>query len=145
MGDYRDTTIAARARVDGATESGMVSTASARLTWLLPPASPVALAQIELEHYGACAGIAWPAGTTLREYGELVAVFLRDPGPLRELVSLIEQARYGGRGLNIDEQRRLRTARERVRAQLRRWWRWRSEEWEGMRGDSPTLIPYSRF
>jgi transglutaminase-like putative cysteine protease len=85
------------------------------------PAPLVVRVQMLLERSGARAGVPWPAGATLHEYGALLEPLLDGAGgALQEIIELIEQARYGGRDLHDDEQRRLRVAGERVWAQLRR-------------------------
>jgi hypothetical protein len=98
------------------------------LAWRRWPAQPVAQAQMKLEWYGVRAGVAWPAGATLREYGALLELHVESiAGALCTVVDLIEQARYGARELSADEQQRLLEAGERVWAQLRRWPRRRHE------------------
>jgi uncharacterized protein DUF4129 len=97
----------------------------ARRRW---PAAPVAQAQVKLEWYGVRAGVAWPAGATLREYSALLEPHVDSTaGALCTVVDLVERARYGARELSADEQQRLLEAGERVWAQLRRWPRWRRE------------------
>lgn len=74
--------------------------------------------QRSLERAGARAGIAWPRGATLHEYGSLLAPHsgTDDTGAVVELVG---EARYSGRALGADEERRLRAAADRVLARLR--------------------------
>lgn len=72
-------------------------------------ATPLLLAQRELERAGARAGVVWAPGATLREYGALLRG--RDPvlaDPVAELIGLAERAHYSGRQLDAAEQRRLR-------------------------------------
>jgi hypothetical protein len=96
--------------------------------WPASPASPLAQAQMKLEWYGRRAGVAWPAGATLREYGALLEPHVDSTADaLRTVVDLVERARYGARELSADEQQRLLEAGERVWAQLRRWPRRRRE------------------
>ena len=99
--------------------------------WLAPrgwPASPVAQAQMKLEWYGGRAGVAWPTGATLREYGALLEPHVESSADaLHTVVDLVERARYGARELTADEQQRLLEAGERVWAPLRRCPRRRCE------------------
>ena len=75
----------------------------------------------QLERHGARAGVPWPVGATLNEYGELLEPQTGDDASaLHEVVDLIGQARYGGRPLGGEEERRLRAAAERVWARLGR-------------------------
>jgi len=101
------------------------------LGWRRWPAQPVAQAQMKLEWYGVRAGVAWPAGATLREYSVLLEPQVDSTsGALRTVIDLVERARYGARELSADEQQRLLEAGERVWAQLRRWPRRRRESAE---------------
>jgi len=85
------------------------------------PRPLVAQVQERLERGGAQAGVAWPAGATLHEYGALLAPHAGDAtGALGEVVDLVERARYSGRPLRGDQEGRLRAAAERVLARLRR-------------------------
>jgi transglutaminase-like putative cysteine protease len=85
------------------------------------PVAPDAQAQQELEGYGKRLGVSWPPGTTIHEYGELLASRANGEGPaLRDLVELVARARYGGRALDPAERRRLADAGERLRAGGRR-------------------------
>ncbi len=81
---------------------------------------PLALrVQAGLERLGGRAGVAWPVGATLHEYGALLAPRL---GPAAEamaaLVDLVERARYGQRELTRAEEQQLALAWEAVRRQL---------------------------
>jgi hypothetical protein len=77
--------------------------------------------QRRLERQGARAGVAWPAGATLNEYGTLLEPRTgSDTNALHEVVDLIGQARYSGRPLGGNEETRLRVMAERVWARLRR-------------------------
>ncbi|HET9222052.1 MAG TPA: transglutaminaseTgpA domain-containing protein, partial [Roseiflexaceae bacterium] len=85
------------------------------------PAPLVAQVQLRLERNGARAGVPWPPGATLHEYGALLEPRLDGAAEaLREVVELVAQARYGHHALRADEELRLRAAEERVWAQLRR-------------------------
>jgi transglutaminase-like putative cysteine protease len=77
-----------------------------------------------LERQGAQAGVAWPAGATLNEYGALLEPKTgSDANALHEVVDLIGQARYSGRPLGGEAETRLRVMAERVWTRLgrRRW------------------------
>ncbi|GAB4193766.1 MAG: hypothetical protein OHK0022_09010 [Roseiflexaceae bacterium] len=81
---------------------------------------PLALrVQAGLERLGRQAGVAWPAGATLHEYGALLAPRL---GPASDamaaLVDLVERARYGRRELTRAEEQQLGQAWDVVRRQL---------------------------
>jgi hypothetical protein len=85
------------------------------------PAPLVAQVQLRLERNGARAGVPWPPGATLHEYGALLEPRLDGAAEaLREVVELVAQARYGHHTLRADEELRLRAAEERVWARLRR-------------------------
>jgi hypothetical protein len=85
------------------------------------PAPLVTQVQLRLERTGTRAGVAWPIGATLHEYGALIEPLLGTSiGALREVVELIERVRYGRGELREDEQRRLRAAEARVLTQLKR-------------------------
>jgi transglutaminase-like putative cysteine protease len=89
-------------------------------TWLR---SPVTQAQLQIERLGARSGVRWPAGATLHEYARLVETRVgHESKGLRELVELIEGARYGRHPLNQLQTDRLR----RIAAELKRWPRRRS-------------------
>jgi transglutaminase-like putative cysteine protease len=80
--------------------------------------------QRQLERQGGRAGVAWPAGATLNEYGELLVPKTgSDANALHEVVDLIGQARYSGKPLGGEAETRLRVMAERVWARLgrRRW------------------------
>ena len=80
--------------------------------------------QRRLERQGVRAGVAWPTGATLNEYGALLEPKTgSDSNALHEVVDLIGQARYSGRPLGGDAETRLRVMAERVWARLgrRRW------------------------
>jgi transglutaminase-like putative cysteine protease len=82
-----------------------------------PPRSAVALAQRALERFGVSAGVAWPAGATLHEYGDMLAPHANgQAAALRDVVELVGLARYGGRPLAPEEERRLTVACERLEA-----------------------------
>jgi hypothetical protein len=101
---------------------GLIVLLSAAGIWLgrrVAPAPLVARVHRQLERQGARIGVAWPPGATLHEYGALLEPYMDGAvGALYETIALIEQARYGGRPLHEDEQRRLRAAGEQVRQQL---------------------------
>jgi transglutaminase-like putative cysteine protease len=85
------------------------------------PAPLIAQVQMRLERNGARAGVPWPAGATLHEYGALLEPQLDGAAEaLREVVELVARARYGHHELRADEELRLRAAEARVWAQLRR-------------------------
>lgn len=79
---------------------------------------PLDYAQQTLEQIGAQAHIAWPAGATLHEYAQLIE---EQSGSsveaLRELVLLLEQARYSKQRLNLSQIQQL----QQVRAHLAGW------------------------
>jgi transglutaminase-like putative cysteine protease len=80
--------------------------------------------QRRLERQGAQAGVAWPAGATLNEYGALLEPKTgSDANALHEVVDLVGQARYSGRPLGGEAETRLRVMAERVWIRLgrRRW------------------------
>jgi len=80
--------------------------------------------QRRLERQGGQAGVAWPAGATLNEYGILLEPKTgSDANALHEVVDLVGQARYSGRPLGGEAETRLRVMAERVWARLgrRRW------------------------
>jgi transglutaminase-like putative cysteine protease len=80
--------------------------------------------QRRLERQGAQAGVAWPAGATLNEYGALLEPKTgSDANALHEVVDLVGQARYSGRPLGGEAETRLRVMAERVWTRLgrRRW------------------------
>jgi transglutaminase-like putative cysteine protease len=77
--------------------------------------------QRQLERQGARAGVAWPAGATLNEYGHLLEPKTgSDANALHEVVDLIGQARYSGQPLGGEAETRLRVMAERVWARLSR-------------------------
>jgi transglutaminase-like putative cysteine protease len=80
--------------------------------------------QRQLERQGVRAGIPWPAGATLNEYGALLEPKTgSDANALHEVVDLVGQARYSGRPLGGEAETRLRVMAERVWARLgRRHW-----------------------
>jgi len=90
--------------------------------WLGRPRRPRSLVtqvQTRLERDGARAGVPWPVGATLQEYGALLTPQAGDAAEaLSEVVDLVEQARYSGRPLRGEQEGRLRRAAERVRARL---------------------------
>lgn len=80
--------------------------------------------QRRLERQGGQAGVAWPTGATLNEYGALLEPKTgSDANALHEVVELVGQARYSGRPLGGEAETRLRVMAERVWARLgrRRW------------------------
>jgi len=80
--------------------------------------------QRQLERQGVRAGVPWPAGATLNEYGALLEPKTgSDANALHEVVDLVGQARYSGRPLGGEAETRLRVMAERVWARLgrRRW------------------------
>jgi transglutaminase-like putative cysteine protease len=100
---------------------GLLTAAGLWLGRHAAPVPPIVRAQMRLERHGARAGIPWPAGATLHEYGALLEPRLDGAaGALREVIELIEQVRYGGRELRADDQRRLREAEEQVWERLKR-------------------------
>jgi transglutaminase-like putative cysteine protease len=77
--------------------------------------------QQRLERSGARAGVPWPTGATLHEYGELLEPRIgSDASALHEVVDLVGRARYGGKALRGDQEGRLRAAAARVWARLGR-------------------------
>ena len=84
--------------------------------------SPLTWAQLQIERLGAGAGVPWPVGATLQEYARLLEARAGgESRALRELVLLIEAARYGRRPLDEGRAARLRAALR----ELRRWLRQR--------------------
>ncbi|HEX5692024.1 MAG TPA: transglutaminase domain-containing protein, partial [Roseiflexaceae bacterium] len=92
--------------------------------WLArrPRKAPLVIqVQEDLERHGARAGVPWPSGATLHEYGALLESRLDGAnGALRELIELVEQVRYGRRELREPDERRLRASRAAVLERLRR-------------------------
>jgi hypothetical protein len=77
--------------------------------------------QRQLERQGARAGVAWPIGATLNEYGALLVPKTgSDANALYEVVDLVGQARYSGQPLGGEAETRLRVMAERVWARLGR-------------------------
>jgi transglutaminase-like putative cysteine protease len=71
--------------------------------------SPPEQAQRQLERFGARAGVSWPPGVTLHEYGQLLSARgLADSALIAEVVQLIEQARYSDRPLDTRQRQQLR-------------------------------------
>jgi transglutaminase-like putative cysteine protease len=99
---------------------GLLVLASLGGWWLAQPRRerPAAdQAQLALERFGVRAGVPWPAGATLHEYGALLAPHANGQADaLRDLVLLLEIARYGGRALDPAERRQLEAAGERLQA-----------------------------
>jgi transglutaminase-like putative cysteine protease len=92
--------------------------------WLLarrPAAAPLVVqVQERLERGGTRAGVPWPSGATLHEYGALLEPRLDGAsGALHELIELVERVRYGRRELHEGDERRLRAAEAVVLEQLR--------------------------
>jgi transglutaminase-like putative cysteine protease len=84
------------------------------------PAPLVAQVQLRLERNGVRAGVPWPSGATLHEYGTLLEPRLDGAtGALHELIMLVERARYGRHDLDAREERQLRAAEEQVWARLK--------------------------
>jgi hypothetical protein len=80
--------------------------------------------QRRLERQGVRAGVPWPTGATLNEYGALLEPKTgSDTNALHEVVDLVGQARYSGKPLGGDAETRLRVMAERVWMRLgrRRW------------------------
>lgn len=70
--------------------------------------SPLEHAQRQLERFGAKAGVPWPPGGTLHEYGQLLSDRgLADSALIAEVVRLIEQARYSDRPLDPSQHQQL--------------------------------------
>jgi transglutaminase-like putative cysteine protease len=91
-----------------------------RLRFPAAPAPLVTQVQARLERHGARAGVPWPPGATLHEYGALLAPRLDGAvEALYEIIELVERARYGGHKLREEEQVRLRAAGELVWARLK--------------------------
>jgi transglutaminase-like putative cysteine protease len=88
------------------------------------PRAPRSLAlevQKRLERTGTRAGVAWPAGATLHEYGELLEPHAGgETNALHDVLDLVGQARYSGQPLRSEEEGRLRAAAARIWARLRR-------------------------
>ncbi len=99
----------------------LVAALSAALWWRGRPRQQRALAldiQAQLERGGARAGIPWPPGATLREYGRLLAPQAGEPPALDEITDLLGAARYSGQPLPATREQRLRALAERVLARL---------------------------
>ncbi len=80
-----------------------------------PPPTPVVRALAALERCGERFGIAWPDGATIQEYGSMLERQAGEVGPaLRELVAIVQRARYGAHQLEADEQRRLLAAEQQL-------------------------------
>jgi transglutaminase-like putative cysteine protease len=77
--------------------------------------------QRQLERQGTRAGVAWPTGATINEYGALLSPKTgSDANALQEVVDLVGQARYSGQPLGDEAETRLRVMAERVWARLGR-------------------------
>ncbi|HEU5099441.1 MAG TPA: transglutaminaseTgpA domain-containing protein [Roseiflexaceae bacterium] len=77
--------------------------------------------QRRLERLGVRAGVPWPTGATLNEYGQLLEPKTGSDTPaLHDVVDLVGQARYSGQPLGSDEESRLLLAAERVWLRLSR-------------------------
>jgi transglutaminase-like putative cysteine protease len=98
----------------------LVALGVGRLVWARRLLTPLARAQLGLERFGARAGVPWPAGATLHEYGRLLAARGLGGDAIAELVVLIEAACYAGRPLTEAQLRRLQNATRALRAAPRR-------------------------
>jgi transglutaminase-like putative cysteine protease len=92
----------------GALAAAALVVGGAWLLWRRSRISPLTRAQLRLERFGAKAGVPWPAGATLHEYGRLLAERRPDSPALDELITLIETARYAGQPLTEAQRRRMR-------------------------------------
>lgn len=90
------------------------------LHWQAQRRTPLWQAQYRLERSGARAGIAWPAGATLREYAHLLELHGGPRTELHQAIGLIERARYGRQRLDQREARQLRQATGAIQSGLRR-------------------------
>ena len=93
------------------------------LRWGRPHPRPALAVEVQrqLERSGARAGVPWPAGATLHEYGDMLEPRAADAADaLREVVDLVERARYSGRPLRGEQEGRLRAAASRLWARLGR-------------------------
>lgn len=84
------------------------------------PLPPVAQVQAHIEQAGARAGVAWPPGATLHEYGALLAARIGASPDLSQLIELIERARYSPHPLRAEHTGQLRALARRVIERLRR-------------------------
>lgn len=83
--------------------------------------TPLARGQLRLEQIGTRAGLPWPQGATLHEYGRLLgARGERARRASDEAVALIAAARYGRRPLTAERAHRLQRALDELGAALRR-------------------------
>ena len=99
----------------------LLAALSAALWWRGRPRQRLPLAvdiQAQLERGGARAGIPWPPGATVREYGQLLAPQAGEPAALDEMTELLGEARYRGQPLAAAREGRLRALAERVLARL---------------------------
>ncbi|NJN18878.1 MAG: transglutaminase domain-containing protein, partial [Oscillochloris sp.] len=78
--------------------------------------SPLAQAQWQLERFGDRAGVLWPPGLTVHEYGQLlIARGLATSAAMDELIALIEQGRYSDQPLSTIQQQQLRAGMRALR------------------------------
>lgn len=100
--------------------AGVLGCVAALILWRRTRVTPIVRAQLQLERLGARAGVPWPSGATMQEYGRILATARPGPcGALAELIGLVEGARYGRRPLGPAQERQLRRATH----ELRRWLR----------------------
>jgi transglutaminase-like putative cysteine protease len=98
--------------------AGLALAALVAAWWLRragPRPAPLDRALLRLERVGARAGVPWPAGATLHEYGRMLEA-RGVGGPVGELVALAEDARYGGHPLTAAQRRRLQELARGLRA-----------------------------
>ena len=82
----------------------------------VPAPDPLTQAARILERFGAKQGVTWQAGSSVREYGELLtqrAALVAEP--ITTMVRLIEQGRYTGRALSPHDLATLRSVAEQLR------------------------------
>ncbi len=78
-----------------------LTVAGLRFARRIPPDSPLARAQRDLEQCGARAGVVWPPGATIREYAALVALCAPEiADDLIRLAALLTEARYSNHPLS---------------------------------------------
>jgi len=83
-------------------------------------AAPIALALARLERAGARAGLPWPAGATLREYGAALEPQLGgESQALHELIELVERAQYRGEELHMEALEQIRVYGAQVATKLK--------------------------
>jgi transglutaminase-like putative cysteine protease len=85
----------------------LVPFVGAWLIWRRRAVPPLGRALLRLERRGARAGVPWPAGATLREYGRLLAPYTPDADQLTDLITHVDAAIYGAHPLSRGQESRI--------------------------------------